>query len=293
MPGTAARRTATGTRRTTGTTTSAFGLPELRRWSGCFARRNRPLFPFRCRRCVADKSLPCDGPVLVASAKVLDGPLLRKRWALRKTCSSSRSRAAALRPRPLTTGPGATSHPPIPGRSDRPSPAGLTTDGGQWPLAACGEMGGFRPAGVDPGRTRVAIALRRRHRPGHHQQRPGLRRYRRRRGSRRRRPSPADPAGGAARAPSRIGRCCRRFSICPVRTNCRPAACKLPWAPDRDFAVGEFARNLRQPGADAAGGVGQVVAVPSRRRPRGADPAVEGPGGRPPRLAAGSQHATT
>jgi group II intron reverse transcriptase/maturase len=55
MPGTAARRTATGTRRTTGTTTSAFGLPELREWSGYFARRNRPLFPFRCRRRASDK----------------------------------------------------------------------------------------------------------------------------------------------------------------------------------------------------------------------------------------------
>ena len=86
MPGTAARRTATGTRRTTGTTTWAFGLPELRRWSGCFARRNRPLFPFRCRRCVADKSLPGPRPVLVASAKALDGLIVfrhkPKKWQI-------------------------------------------------------------------------------------------------------------------------------------------------------------------------------------------------------------------
>ena len=44
-------------------------------------------------------------------------------------------------------------------------------------------------------------------------------------------------------ASSKIGRCCRRSSICPVPTNCRPAVSNLPWAPDRDFAVGEFARN--------------------------------------------------
>ena len=74
MPGTAARRTATGTRRTTGIAISAFGLPELRRWSGRFARRNRPLFPFRCRRRATDKSLPAGRPVLVASAKAPDGP---------------------------------------------------------------------------------------------------------------------------------------------------------------------------------------------------------------------------
>ena len=142
MPGTAARRTATGTRRTTGTPTSAFGLPELRRWSGCFARRNRPLFPFRYRRCVADKSLPCPRPVLVASAKALDGPFLRKRWALPKTCRASRSRATASQRRPLTTGPGATSHPPIPGRSDRPSPADPYHR--QWAMAVGGLRGNGR-----------------------------------------------------------------------------------------------------------------------------------------------------
>ena len=48
---------------------------------------------------------------------------------------------------------------------------------------------------------------------------------------------------------------------------------------------------LRQPGADAAGGLGQVVAVPSRRRSPAAGLAVEGAGECPPRLAAGSQHA--
>ena len=44
---------------------------------------------------------------------------------------------------------------------------------------------------------------------------------------------------------------------------------KLPWDADRDYAVGEFARNFGAPGADPAGGVGQVVAVPPRRRPQG------------------------
>jgi hypothetical protein len=81
MPGTAARRTATGTRRTTGTTTPAFDLPELRRWSGRFARRNRPLFPFRCRRRATDKSFPAGRPVLVASAKALDG-LFEQEWRI-------------------------------------------------------------------------------------------------------------------------------------------------------------------------------------------------------------------
>ena len=66
---------------------------------------------------------------------------------------------------------------------------------------------------------------------------------------------------------------------------------KLPWAPDRDFAVGEFARSLRQPGADPAGRLGQVLAVSSGHRPPAAGAAVEGPRERPARVAAGGQHA--
>ena len=47
--------------------------------------------------------------------------------------------------------------------------------------------------------------------------------------------------------------------------------------------------HLRQSGADPAGRLGQVVALPCRHRSPRADPAVEGAGERPARVAAGSQ----
>ncbi len=55
-----------------------------------------------------------------------------------------------------------------------------------------------------------------------------------------------------------------------------PGALALPWDAQRDYAVGEFARaqGARVPGRLVV--VGEVVALPRRRRPRGGDPAVGG-----------------
>ena len=87
-------------------------------------------------------------------------------------------------------------------------------------------------------------ALPHRHRPGHHQQRPGLHRPADKpgTGSPTIQPSPSrnwSPPGEVARR----GRCCRRFSICPGRTTCRPARPPCPGTRHADYAVGEFARN--------------------------------------------------
>ena len=50
------------------------------------------------------------------------------------------------------------------------------------------------------------------------------------------------PAARRGRARRPRGRCCRRSSTCPGRTNCPPGAARLPWREDADRIVGEFAR---------------------------------------------------
>ena len=111
------------------------------------------------------------------------------------------------------------------------------------------------------------IAFRRRHRPGHDQLRPGLRRHRRRRRR-------------------RAARTCRfRRSSQPGVVEERPLLPSFLYLPGPERAAGRQPEaavgggprllrrrvrpQLRQPGADAAGRVGQVVAVPSRRRSPG------------------------
>ena len=94
----------------------------------------------------------------------------------------------------------------------------------------------------------------------------------------------------SSRARSRSGRCCRRFCTCPGRTSCRPAASSCRGTPTA------ISPSASSPGSSAA----RCRRGWSRRPSRGcatpasiagADPAVEGAGGRPPRLAAGGQHA--
>ena len=89
---------------------------------------------------------------------------------------------------------------------------------------------------------RGIVALCRRHRPGHHQQRPGLRRYRRRRGE--------EPALVHLPIPQVVqpGVVEERpllpsFLYLPGPNELPAGSLQLPWAPDRDYAVGEFARN--------------------------------------------------
>ena len=84
---------------------------------------------------------------------------------------------------------------------------------------------------------------------------------------------------------SRTGRCCRRSSTCPARTSSRPAALKLPGTPNRDFAVGEFARNF---GAQ----VPTRLVSPPPSRGCATPASTAGPRscrGRPPRTAARSR----
>ena len=143
-----------------------------------------------------------------------------------------------------------------------------------------------RPVGrpLDPraGRSRSAIAgpleraFRRRHRPRHHQHA--------------RSPASTPPTGGdrpdraRCRVPQLVApgdgraarRCCRRSCTSPRRRWTSPAgALALPW--DAGAATTSSASSRAQPrrrGAGAAGRLGEVVAVPRRRRPHGADPAV-------------------
>ena len=91
----------------------------------------------------------------------------------------------------------------------------------------------------------------------------------------------ADPAGRRSRASSRSGRCCRRSCTCPGPNEQPAGALKLPWDARARLRRRRVRPQLRQPGADAAGRVGEVVAVPPGVDRTAADPAVEGAGRRP------------
>ena len=109
-------------------------------------------------------------------------------------------------------------------------------------------------------------------------------------------PSPTSTPAPGDEAPHRC-RCRSRRSSRPARSSRAAAAAvvPLPARPRRAAgrrpaaALGAGARlrrrrvrpQVRQPGADAAGRLGQVVAVPPRRRSPRADPAVEGARERP------------
>ena len=92
-------------------------------------------------------------------------------------------------------------------------------------------------------------------------------------------PDADDPRSSTCRSSSRRDRSrrvrrCRRSSTWPVRTTLPAGSLDLPWAAGRDFCVGWLAREqgARVPGRLV--GVGEVVALPRRRRPHGRDPAV-------------------
>ena len=127
--------------------------------------------------------------------------------------------------------------------------------------------------------------LHRRHRPRHHQLRRRLRRPVARGRRRRSWTSPSRSCSGPAKW--RRGRCCPPASTSPASTNCRRVRPALPWGESPECIVGEFARwqGARVPGT--AGGLGQELAVPRRRGPLRADPAVGRAGGGGQALAGG------
>ena len=136
----------------------------------------------------------------------------------------------------------------------------------------------------------ASIAICRRHRPGHHQLR-----------------WPTSTRAGAAIAQCETlpipqvvkpgvvepRDCCRRSSICPGPNEQPAGSLKLPWDANRDFCVGEFARNFgsQVPTRLVASAKSWLCHAGVDRR--AADPAVEGARGRPHGLAARGEHAAT
>ena len=125
---------------------------------------------------------------------------------------------------------------------------------------------------------RMACPLHRRHRPRHHQLGGRLRRHRGRASGAS--PSFADPAAGRRRRRVAERPTLPSFLYLAGEHDVAPGALALPWDAERGYAVGEFARaqGARVPGRLVT--VGEVVALPRRRRPRSGDPAVGGAGRR-------------
>ena len=122
--------------------------------------------------------------------------------------------------------------------------------------------------GIDLGTTNMRARLR-----GHRA--PGT--------ARRARPCPSRRSSTPAW--SRTGRCCRRSSTCPGPNEQPAGSLKLPWDPNRDYAVGEFARNFgsqvptRLVSSAPSRGCATRASIAGRRSCRG----------RPPRAAARSR----